>query len=84
LRADAAVLGGLDDRMLDEIAAAATFRARRARVQRIQAERLAAALPLRQLRLPFLFSADLGRAEIGVLADALAEGIDRLPERDVA
>ena len=35
-------------------------------------------LPLPQLRLPFLFNAELGPAELDVLADALLDGIDAL------
>ena len=48
-------------------------------LQQEQAERLAERLPLPQIRLPFLFSAALGRAEIDHLADVLTAGIELLP-----
>lgn len=62
----------------DELRAAAAFRARRTALQTEQVERLAAALPLPQLRLPYLFSTDLGPADVDVLADALTAGIEVL------
>ena len=55
--------------------AAARFRAERTALQDEQLARLAAALPLPQLRLPFLFSTDLGSTDVDTLADALAAGI---------
>lgn len=66
-------------READDLARAAAFRARRQALQRAEADRLADLLPLPQLRLPFLFAADLGRAELGVLGAHLAEGIEALP-----
>jgi anion-transporting ArsA/GET3 family ATPase len=57
---------------------AAAFRAARTALQDEQVARLAAALPLPQLHLPFLFSTDLGPADVETLADAVAEGVDRL------
>jgi anion-transporting ArsA/GET3 family ATPase len=66
----------------EELAAAADFRRHRMELQREQIGRLAERLPLPQLRLPFLFSADLGPADIDTLAKALTTGIeelDRLP-----
>ena len=51
---------------------AAAFRRHRQELQADQMRRLAEALSLPQLRLPFLFTTDLGRSEIDVLADALA------------
>ena len=44
-----------------------------------QVERLAKALPLPQLSLPFLFTTEVGLAEVDMLADALAEGVRGLP-----
>ena len=43
----------------------------------MQAERLAAALPLPQLHLPFVFDGDIGRRQIEALATALGAAIDR-------
>jgi hypothetical protein len=63
-----------------DLVAAAEFRRERHAVQQEQAGRLAARLPLPQIRLPFLFSADIGPAEIAVLADALVSGIEAAPE----
>ena len=41
-------------------------------------ERLRAELPLPSIELPFLFTPDIGREQVGVLADALSRGIERL------
>jgi len=52
--------------------------------QREQRTRLAARLPLPQIELPFLFTADVGPAEIDTLAGALVAGvhaIDPAPTR---
>jgi len=43
-----------------------------------QQERLADLLPLPQITLPFLFTADIGPAEIDVLADAFTAGVEAL------
>lgn len=59
----------------EALAAAAEFRRRRTVLQDEQLARLAAELPLPQLQLPFLFTADLGPAEVDVLAGALRAGI---------
>jgi Mrp family chromosome partitioning ATPase len=64
----------------EALAAAAAFRADRTALQAEQVDRLAAALPLPQLRLPFVFTTDLGPAELDVLADRLLAEIDALPE----
>jgi anion-transporting ArsA/GET3 family ATPase len=58
--------------------AAAEFRQRRTALQEEQLVRLGEKLPLQQLRLPFLFRADLGAAELGTLADALRESVEGL------
>jgi hypothetical protein len=58
---------------------AAAFRARRQELQAAQIERLASALPLPQLRLPFLFTTDLGLAEVDELAMAMAREVEALP-----
>lgn len=54
---------------------AARFRAARTSLQDEQVQRLADALPLPQLHLPFLFSTDLGPTDVDRLSDALVEGI---------
>jgi anion-transporting ArsA/GET3 family ATPase len=68
----------LRDGEADALRAAADFRRRRQDLQREQVERLRDGLPLPQLHLPFLFTADLGRPELDVLADALAKEVERL------
>jgi arsenite-transporting ATPase len=78
-RADAELLGVfVSDREAEDLAAAAVFRSERAAIQRVQADRLAERLPLPQIRLPFVFGAELGVPEIGRLADAFVEGVDDL------
>ena len=66
-------LVGLDvpSRGTDAIKAAARFRLTRSANQHEQLARLAAALPLPQRAVPFIFSAGLGPADIDTLADAL-------------
>ncbi len=68
----------VSEREASDLAAAATFRAKRRALELAQATRLAKRLPLPQIRLPFLFTADLGRAEIEHLADELTAGIAAL------
>jgi anion-transporting ArsA/GET3 family ATPase len=63
----------------DALRNAATFRHRRQALQLEQTERLAKALPLPQLPLPFLFTSEVGPTEIDLLADALAEGVLGIP-----
>ena len=60
------------------LAGAARFRSARAALQAEQVERLAKALPLPQLPLPFLFTTDLGRPETDTLAEALAGAVRAL------
>jgi anion-transporting ArsA/GET3 family ATPase len=67
-------------REAEDLARAAEFRAARFAIQQEQAARLAERLPLPQLQLPFLFDAELGRAEIHHLADVLTAQIEGLPE----
>jgi len=57
---------------------AATFRTARAALQDVQVERLGRELPLPQLRLPFLFTTELTRADVEQLADHLVDGIEAL------
>jgi anion-transporting ArsA/GET3 family ATPase len=68
----------VSDREASDLATASTFRAERAAIQKHQADRLAEKLPLPQIRLPFLFTADLGRSEIEILADAFTAGVKAL------
>jgi anion-transporting ArsA/GET3 family ATPase len=65
---------------VEHLARAARFVTRRRRLQEEQLARLAERLPdLPQVVLPFLFSSDIGRAELEVLADALTAGLSALP-----
>jgi anion-transporting ArsA/GET3 family ATPase len=57
---------------------AARFRAARSRLQEEQLDRLAAALPLPQLRLPQLFTTTIGGAELDILATELARQVEAL------
>jgi hypothetical protein len=64
----------------DALARAANFRLERQQLQDEQVRRLADALPLPQLHLPFLFTTELGPTEVDHLAGSLAEEIRRLPD----
>jgi anion-transporting ArsA/GET3 family ATPase len=64
---------------VDSLRAAAKFRNQRERLQEEQVRRLNEALPLPQLRLPFLFTTEVGRGEIDGLAVALAAEVGELP-----
>jgi anion-transporting ArsA/GET3 family ATPase len=79
VRADAEACGRfVSDREADDLARAVEFRSTRHDVQREQIDRLRAQLPLPTIELPFLFTPDIGRPQIDVLADALERGIERL------
>lgn len=58
------------------LAAAAEFRLERSALQAHQVERLAEALPLPQLRLPYVFDAELGPEQLDELAAALLHDIE--------
>jgi anion-transporting ArsA/GET3 family ATPase len=58
---------------LDLLRRAAAFRRQRQRLQDEQVARLADKLPLPQLRLPFLFTTELGAADVRTLAAVLGE-----------
>ena len=62
------------------LAAAAGFRADRTSLQVEQLARLGDQLPLPQLRLPFVFTTEIGPAELEGLADRLLAQIRDLPE----
>jgi anion-transporting ArsA/GET3 family ATPase len=68
---------------IDTLHRAAEFRRERQQLQAEQVKRLADALPLPQLRVPFLFTTELGPSEVDVLADALADEIGRLRDPDL-
>ncbi len=68
----------VSDREARDLARAAAFRSERAAIQTHQADRLGQMLPLPQIRLPFLFTADLGMREIERLADAFTAGVGAL------
>jgi Mrp family chromosome partitioning ATPase len=62
------------------LAAAAAFRRDRMTLQDEQTTRLAEQIPLAQIRLPFVFTAEIGPTELDQLADRLISEIDVLPE----
>ena len=79
VRADAeACIRFVSEREAHDLTRAVEFRKVRYDVQREQLERLRAQLPLPNIELPFLFTPDIGRPQVGVLADALARGIELL------
>lgn len=57
---------------------AAAFRTHRMELQAQQLDRLAEMLPLPQIHLPYMFSADIGPDEVDVLAAAVTSGIEQL------
>jgi anion-transporting ArsA/GET3 family ATPase len=61
------------------LTAAAAFRHERHALAREQADRLAARLPLPQIRLPYLFS-EIGPTEVDALADAFTADVRALPD----
>jgi anion-transporting ArsA/GET3 family ATPase len=68
----------VSDTEADDLARAAAFRTERAAIQRRQADRLGERLPLPQIRLPYLFRADMGREELDHLVDAFSAGVGAL------
>ena len=81
LAADAGIT--LDDDEAAELAAAAHFRHVRTGLQREQVARLAEALPLPQIHLPYLFDGDLDPAHIDVLAMSLLDQLAAVPPIEV-
>lgn len=63
----------------EALGAAANFRTGRIGLQAEQAGRLAGSLALPQLHLPFLFTTEVGMAEVNLLADALTTAVRALP-----
>jgi anion-transporting ArsA/GET3 family ATPase len=79
VRADAQAAGiELDDAESAALATAAAFRIGARARQQEQRARLARLLPLPQIELPFLFTADVGPAEVDTLADAFAAGVEAM------
>lgn len=62
------------------LAAAASFRSDRMELQVEQVGRLADQLPLAQIRLPFVFTTEIGPTELDLLADRFLAEVDALPE----
>ena len=69
----------VSDREAADLVLAAAFRAERHALQVEQAERLSQMLPLPQIHLPFLFTAEIHRREVDQLATALTAGVASLP-----
>jgi anion-transporting ArsA/GET3 family ATPase len=67
---------------LDALRGAAEFRHVRQQLQEEQVRRLAEALPLPQLHLPYMFTPEIGPLELDLLASTLAEEIIRLPDSE--
>jgi anion-transporting ArsA/GET3 family ATPase len=63
----------------EELAAAARFRRERMALQAEQVRRLEEKLPLPQIRLPFVFTADLGKDDVDELAGAFVASVEALP-----
>lgn len=77
---DATVLDRfVSEREATDLVRAAAFRDERHAIQREQAERLSTLLPLPQLPLPFVFTGEIHRAEVDLLADALTAAVAALP-----
>jgi len=74
----AELVAGLPDGEAKGLLEAAAFRRSRRDLQEEQLERLGAVLELPQLRLPFLFSPELGPGDIDTLASALTDAVDAL------
>ncbi len=70
----------LTDAEMESLRRAARFRMHRQQLQAHQARRLAEALPLAQLHLPFLFTTELSLEEVDQLADALTVALAQLPD----
>lgn len=85
LGADPAAVATVASRRLEAdeeraLSRAAAFRLARERLQEREIARLGAELPLPQLRLPYLFHAEIGPRELASVSHALGEGIDELPD----
>ncbi len=67
---------------LDALRGPPTSAASASDLQSEQVKRLADALPLPQLHLPFLFTTELGPSEVDILSGVLASEIGRLRDPD--
>ena len=67
----------------DALREAADFRRERMALQRSQTARLAEALPLAQIHLPYVFDAEIDLPQLDVLADALLGDVATLGEAGV-
>ena len=76
LDADPAGLDGVAAGDTEALRRAAAFRAARQRLQEEQVARLSEHLDLPQLHLPFVFSPELGPAEVETLAGALTDAVE--------
>jgi anion-transporting ArsA/GET3 family ATPase len=77
--ADAAATGRfVSEREANDLVHAASFRHERHLLQQEQIDRLRVQLPLPQIELPFVFSPDISRPQLDILAEALAHAIERL------
>ena len=65
----------------ERVTSAARFRRQRQKLQDEQVKRLGEMLPLPQIRLPFLFSTELGPKDVEVLADAFEPQLAGLEDR---
>jgi anion-transporting ArsA/GET3 family ATPase len=68
----------LPEGQVHALASASAFRNDWHRRQQAQSARLAALLPLPQIHLPFLFTADIGPTEVDALAEAFTVGVDAI------
>jgi anion-transporting ArsA/GET3 family ATPase len=71
---------GLGPGDVERLARAAEFRRQRQELQEAQVARLAEMLPLPQLRLPFLFTTEVGPEDVEVLAEALGVQMATVPK----
>jgi anion-transporting ArsA/GET3 family ATPase len=80
--AEAAAAAGMELRPteVEALRRAAGFRRQRSELQNEQITRLGAALPLPQLRLPYIFSEEIGPHDVDTLAAALAGEVGGLRE----
>ena len=78
--AEAAAAAGIELRPteIEALRRAAAFRLQRGRLQNEQIDRLASALPLPQLRLPYVFTEEIGPHDVDTLAAALGDGVGGL------
>jgi len=81
---DAAGEGPIDHGEAARLAAAARFRAAREQLQSEQLARLSQQMPLPQMQLPFLFTAELGAGQLTELARALGRAVDQLDATSLA